>query len=170
MCFILFTFSLYSLPLFGKSWGVKWYISWEAGFIFKRTEEDSCMVFRPHCVFVKHSYVYLFPYTVVKRGNLLLQMRQRCIGWGIVLYIFTIYTFTIYHILSYVEYVQDIKSVSHGIWNQYPWIDLLSLLHNVILISTSCLLQLLHSPCHLVFEVNHELRKVWFHPAWGNSL
>ena len=38
-----------------------------------------------------------------------------------------IYYICIYHILSYTEYVQDIKSVSHGTWNKYPWMYVLML-------------------------------------------
>ena len=35
--------------------------------------------------------------------------------------------YCICHILSYTEYAQDIKSVSHGILNQYLWIYVLML-------------------------------------------
>ena len=103
---------------------------------------------------------------IVKPWNLLLRMRQRCIGWSVVWYIFNMYLYIIYYhtknfmaffygwcstasrleplrgdslflplgsqkflllILSTSEYVQEIKLVSHGTWNQYPWIYVLIL-------------------------------------------
>ena len=76
-----------------KNWGyveqvqrVKWYVSYEAGFIFKASWEDLCDMLDKVCC------------TVVKPWNLLLQMRQCCIEWSVVRYIFTTYVYIIYHI------------------------------------------------------------------------
>ena len=47
---------------------VKWCVSREAGFIYEATREDLSVLLDQFCC------------TVVKRGNLLLQMRQGCVG------------------------------------------------------------------------------------------
>ena len=61
--------------------------------------------------------------TYVKPWNLPLKMRQLCIVWSVVWYIFAI---CIYHILSYTQYVQDIF-LNNTLLNQYPWIYVLML-------------------------------------------
>ena len=45
--------------------------------------------------------------------------------YGMELCMIYIYYICIYHILSYTEYIRDIKSVSDEILNQYPWIYVL---------------------------------------------
>ena len=71
---------------------VKWYASQEAlKFSFKARREDLRVMLDKVCC------------TAAKNWNLLLWMRQCCIGWSVVRYKFTTYVYTIYHIQNIFE-------------------------------------------------------------------